>query len=153
MGRCPCDGMGRHFPQTSNSAGVSAGLTAQGYIDQVLRPVVLPFMQGRDGFQLRQDNAGPHAARITQQSLETSGVEVLRWPAMYPDLAPIEHLWDELGRRLQNRQPQPTNGAQLCDALAAEWDIIPQETIDRLVASMRARCTACIAAQGGHTGY
>jgi len=72
---------------------------------------------------------------------------------MSPDLAPIEHLWDELGRRLQNRQPQPTNAAQLRDALAAEWDIIPQETIDRLVASMRARCTACIAAQGGHTGY
>lgn len=133
--------------------GRGAGLTAQGYIDQVLRPVVLPFMQGREGFQLQQDNARPHVARITQQFLGTSGVEVLGWPAMSPDLAPIEHLWDELGRRLRNRQPQPTNAAQLRDALVAEWDIIPQETIDRLVASMRARCTACIAAKGGHTGY
>ena len=133
--------------------GRGAGLTAQGYINQVLRPVVLPFMQERDDFQLQQDNARPHSARVTQQFLRTSGVEVMDWPAMSPDLAPIEHIWDELGRRLQNRQPQPTNAAQLRAALTAEWHVIPQETINRLVASMRARCTACIAAHGGHTGY
>jgi len=38
--------------------GRGAGLTAQGYIDQVLRPVVLPFMQRRDGFQLQKTMQG-----------------------------------------------------------------------------------------------
>jgi transposase len=31
------------------------------------------------------------------------------WPAMNPDLNPVEHIWDMLGRRIQAREPPVQN--------------------------------------------
>ena len=45
------------------------------------------------------------------------GVEELDWPAQSPDLNPIEHLWDELERRLQARPTRPTSVPDLINAL------------------------------------
>ena len=75
------------------------------------------------------------------------------WPALSPDLSPIEHLWDELGRRVRHRQNPPETLQELGDALVHEWNNIPQAFIQRLIGSMRRRCEAVVAARGGHTGY
>lgn len=85
------------------NGGGGRGLTAQRYIDQVLRPVVVPFMAQRPGFEFQQDNARPHSARVSQDFLQANGVTVMNWPALSPDMAPIEHLWDEIGRRIKRR--------------------------------------------------
>lgn len=129
-------------------------VTAQTYINDVLRPVVVPFM----GRHLRrglfqQDNARAHTARATMQFLNQNGINVLDWPSFSPDLSPIEHLWDELGRTVRKRNPPPQNVQQLRQALIAEWNNLPQQKVLTLIQSMRRRIQACINANGGHTKY
>lgn len=131
---------------------LQGNLNAQRYVDEVLRPEVVPYTR-RHGLTLQQDNATPHSARHTQEFLAAEGVNVLPWPAFSPDLSPIEHLWDIMERRVRSRDPHPQTLPALRMALQEAWDGIPQEVIARLVASMRRRCTAVREAHGGHTRY
>ncbi|GFX34992.1 DDE_3 domain-containing protein [Trichonephila clavipes] len=43
--------------------------TGQRYVDDILRPLVGPFLNGLPGAILQQDNARPHTARIAQDFL------------------------------------------------------------------------------------
>ncbi|GFU94088.1 uncharacterized protein TNCV_3308411 [Trichonephila clavipes] len=49
-------------------------------------------LSSRPGAIYQQDNARPHAARLSQQCLQ--GYDVPPWPARSPDLSPIEHVWN-----------------------------------------------------------
>uniref|UniRef100_A0A3B1IKH7 Tc1-like transposase DDE domain-containing protein n=1 Tax=Astyanax mexicanus TaxID=7994 RepID=A0A3B1IKH7_ASTMX len=84
--------------------------------------------------------------RINQGTavLET-GVPQMEWPCTSsPDLNPIENLWDQLSRLVEARNSAPQNLNDLRAALQEEWDAMPQQTISRLVNSMRRRCQAVI---------
>ncbi|GFX35910.1 transposable element Tcb1 transposase [Trichonephila clavipes] len=61
------------------------------------------------------------------------------WPAYSPDLNPIEHVWDMLGRRIADHQPPPTCLPELRRALLDEWCNIPLDQIDNLILSMPRR--------------
>ena len=131
---------------------VNGTLTAQRYCDEILQPHVVPIMQN-NGRIFQQDNARPHTARITTAYLQNNNIPVLPWPPTSPDLNPIEHLWDELDRRVRERQPAPQSLQQLVVALQAEWAHIPQQVIRNLTSSMGRRCQAVIDTRGGHTRY
>ncbi|GFT36371.1 transposable element Tc1 transposase [Trichonephila clavipes] len=73
---------------------------------------------------------------------------MLPWPAYSPDLSPIEHVWDVIGRRLQTL-PLPRMNDQLWQMVEREWRTIPQDTIRTLIDSV----SSCIAARGGSTSY
>ena len=62
--------------------------------------------------------------------------EELDWPVQSPDLYPIEHLWDELERRLRARPKRPTSAAELTSILLKEWCGIPAATFQKLVDSL-----------------
>ncbi|GFS86487.1 transposable element Tcb2 transposase [Trichonephila clavipes] len=50
------------------------------------------------GAIFQQDNTWPRTTRVSQDCLRT--VTTLPWSARSPDLSPIEHIWDRLGRRV-----------------------------------------------------
>lgn len=122
-------------------------LNAQRYVDDILRPVLLPFLLQYPGLIFQQDNARPHTARVAMNCLEAC--QTLPWPARSPDLSPIEHVWDMMGRRLH----LSGNVDALARQLEQIWQEIPQEAIRELYESMPRRVAACIQARGGATPY
>ena len=81
------------------------------------------------------------------------GVEELDWPAQSPDLNPIEHLWDELERRLRTRSNRSTSVPDVTNALVAEWKQIPATMFQHLVESLSRRVETVIASKGGQIPY
>ncbi|GFV41171.1 transposable element Tcb2 transposase [Trichonephila clavipes] len=70
-----------------------------------------------------------------------------------PQIHPIEHVWDALGRRFAARLHHPENTQQLKQMLIEEWALLPQEMLHQLILSMRKRCEATIAVRGVRTPY
>ena len=87
----------------------------------------------------QQDNARPHVARHTMNLLQANNVNVFNWPAKSPDISPIEHLWDHLGRKVRKRK-NVNSVMDLERALHQEWNRIPMAVIQRLISSIRRRC-------------
>ncbi|UYV68105.1 hypothetical protein LAZ67_5003070, partial [Cordylochernes scorpioides] len=124
---------------------IQGTMTAQRYVDDVLRPVTLPYLQGVPNALYQQDNTRPHTARISQQALQD--VQMLPWPPYSPDLSPIEHVWDIIGRHL-HALPQPRSEDELWQMVEREWRAIPQDAIRTLIDSLPRRVAACIAVRG-----
>ena len=72
---------------------------------------------------------------------------------MSPDLNPIEHIWDMLGRRMHAREPPVQSIRQLEAALPREWQQLSQQDNRRLTGGMRCMVEAVIQARGGYTRY
>lgn len=131
---------------------VDGNLNAQRYRNEILQPVVVPLFNANQRLAFFQhDNARCHVARICRDFLQQQNVAVLPWPALSPDLSPIEHLWDNLDRRIRGRNPQTLQ--DLSTIIVQEWNAIPQLHIQTLIRSMRRRCLAVREANGGHTRF
>ncbi|GFV61726.1 transposable element Tcb2 transposase [Trichonephila clavipes] len=120
------------------------------YCEEVLLPHVHLF-RGAIGpdFIFMDDNARSHRTLAVEELLGSEDITRMDLPAYSPDLNPIEHVWDALGRRIAARLHHPENTQQLKRMLIAEWALLPQEMLHQLVLSMRRRCEATITVRGG----
>ncbi|GFU47609.1 transposable element Tcb2 transposase [Trichonephila clavipes] len=97
-------------------------LTARRYSDEILRPIVVPYAAAiGDDFILMDDNCMPHRANLVEDFLFEEGIVRMEWPTCSPDMNPIEHVWDDLGRRVAGRQPAPQTLQELERTLLEEW--------------------------------
>lgn len=129
-------------------------LTAERYVIEILNDHVGPFLMDMgENAIFMQDNARPHTAQIVFEYFQEVGITRMEWPARSPDLNPIEHAWDELGRRVRQRNAPPISLRELKEALIEEWQNIPQNRLKNLVESMPNRITALLQARGRNTKY
>ncbi|GFU31978.1 transposable element Tcb2 transposase [Trichonephila clavipes] len=124
------------------------------YCNEILLPYVRLF-RGAMGLQFlfMDDNAPCHRTVAAEQLLEREDIERMDWPTRSPNLNPIEHVWDFLGRRLAARTLPPVTIWELRLALQDEWAAMPQQLIDTLILSMGRRCETCLAVRGDHISY
>ncbi|GFS96858.1 transposable element Tcb2 transposase [Trichonephila clavipes] len=124
------------------------------YCNEILLPYVRLF-RGAMGLQFlfMDDNAPSHRTVAAEQLLESEDIGRMDWPALSPDLNPIEHVWDFLGRRLATRTLPPVMIRKLRLALQDEWAAMPQQLIDTLILTMGRRCETCLAVTGDHILY
>ncbi|GFU92546.1 transposable element Tc1 transposase [Trichonephila clavipes] len=102
-------------------------------------------------FLFMDDNAPCHRTVAAEQLLESDDIERMDWPARSPDLNPIEHVWNFLGRRLAARTLSQLTIREL--RLALQGAAMPQQLIDTLILSMGRRCETCLAVRGDHIPY
>ncbi|GFT66841.1 transposable element Tcb2 transposase [Trichonephila clavipes] len=111
------------------------------YCNEILLPYVLLF-RGAMGLQFlfMDDNAPCHRTVAAEQLLDSEDIERMDWLARSPDLSPIEHVCDFLGRRLAARTLPSVTIRELRLALQDELAAMPQQLIDTLILSMGRRC-------------
>ncbi|GFW76383.1 transposable element Tcb1 transposase [Trichonephila clavipes] len=56
-----------------------------------------------DEFLFMDENARLHCENIVDECLQSEDITRMDWPAYSPDLNPIEHVWDMVGRRIVYR--------------------------------------------------
>ncbi|GFW01565.1 transposable element Tcb2 transposase [Trichonephila clavipes] len=124
------------------------------YCNEILLPYVRLF-RGAMGLQFlfMDDNAPCHRTVAAEQLFESEDIERMDWPVRSPDLNPIEHVWDFLGRHLAARTLPPVTIRELRLALQDEWAAMPQQLIDTLILSMGRHCGNCLAVRGDHIPY
>ncbi|GFV36445.1 transposable element Tcb2 transposase [Trichonephila clavipes] len=73
----------------------------------------------------------------------------LPWPSRFPDLSPLEHVWDQLKRQMSSCHS--VHDLEL--AVQDWWTHLPKDNIRCLINSMPDCVVACIAVGGGPTRY
>lgn len=135
-------------------AFISTKMKATDYIDLLQIKLVdsaEPFFAGKFVFQ--HDNASIHVAKITKKWLEDNNIDVLEWPAVSPDLNPIENLWGILVRGVYANGRQFDQIADLEKAIRQCWNDIDLSITKNLVSSMKKRIFNVIKANGAQTKY
>ena len=121
---------------------IQGNLTGDQYISDGLQPVVVPHFDNHPlatRSVYMDDNVRPHRSRAVTVYLQSEAVTYVPCPAMSPDLNPIKHIWDMLGRRIQAGEPPEQTIRQLEAALHREWQQLSQEGIRRLTGGMKRR--------------
>ena len=105
----------------------------------------------KDDIFFQHDNDPKHMAISTKKWIKDHNINVLGWPSQSPDLNPIEHLWNEVDRRLRNNTKRLTSKESLWEMLQEVWEGIEPEFCQKLISSMPNRLADVHKVKGGYT--
>ena len=77
-----------------------------------------------DQIIFQQDNDPKHLSNYTRSFLSqlcSFGMRILRWPSCSPDMNIIEHVWDDVDKRVRQSLPQTPNMNDLKSIIEEEW--------------------------------
>ena len=133
---------------------IQGNLDSNGYVE-ILRHGLLPAWGTLlpNGGLFQQDNAPIHRSQITSAFLDNSNVNRLPWPALSPDMNPIENVWGIMSKEIDKVKIE--NADQLFDKLVEIWQLKMSDMNFRhsLINSMPQRVKALKDAGGGPTKY
>lgn len=135
---------------------IDAGLDAELYgriLDDELMQTLSWYKLRVEDVVFQHDNDPKHTASSTKQWLSDHKFSVLHWPAQSPDLNPIEHLWNEVERRLRNLPNPPRCREDLWEKIQDVWNSIETDVCTKLVGTMTERIRDVIKAKGGYTKW
>ncbi|GFU40320.1 transposable element Tcb2 transposase [Trichonephila clavipes] len=90
--------------------GTRGSVIGDRYCEEVLFPHVRLFRGAIGPYIIfMDDNARPYRTLAVEELLESEDIARMDWLAYSPDLNPIEHVWDALGRRIAARLHHPEN--------------------------------------------
>ena len=83
----------------------------------------------RNNWLLADDNARHHQACVVDAYLHEQDIIHMEWAPYRLDMNSIEHIWDEIGRGLEELDPQSVNLRQLGVVVPNLWQQIPLEIV------------------------
>jgi hypothetical protein len=129
-------------------------MTQRGYIDQILEPVVKPWLERGDHFILEEDGDsvhGPGKSNIVRKWKDDSKLQYYFNCHSSPDLAPIENCWQPPKQYVKKYPHWDESNTR---ELAVEgWERVSQSFINERVNSMPKRLQDCIDMDGQMTGW
>lgn len=129
-------------------------MTGTIYVENIIEPIIQPLRnEFGENFIFQDDNARPHRTQRVEIMLQEGNIQRMNWPANSPDMNPIEHVWDYLGRAISNRENPPVTLQDLTTAVQEEWHNMPDHFINNLIRGMPRRVGQLIERRGDHTDY
>jgi len=133
------------------------GLQCQHILQNVMVPSV-QMLYPEGIIHLQQDHSSIHDSHVFQEWLSRQAyVELIDWPPRTPDVNPIENMWSEVKRTMQETWPvlPPRNSDELWVLVSDTWDEVAssQHYIRSLIESMTQRMKSVVEAQGFWTSY
>ena len=129
-------------------------MTQKDYINQILTPVVKPWIQQHQSFVLEEDQDSGHGtsrSNIVRTWKHDNGLQSYFNCSSSPDLSPIENTWQPLKQYVQKYQHwDPSETRQLA---YEGWDTIRQYWINKQVNTMPKRLQNVIDVEGRMTGW
>ena len=106
---------------------------------------------------LQQDHSSIHDSRVVQERLPRhADIELLDWPPRAPDMNPIENMWSEVKRTMQETWlVLPPRNSELWALVSNAWDEVASSThyIRSLIESMTQRMKSVVEAEGFWTSF
>ncbi len=125
------------------------------YIDQILEPIIKPWLENGEQFVLEEDGDSGHGSKSKTNIVRTwkkeHGLKSYFNCASSPDLAPIENCWQPTKAHLRKYPHWDDNATK--GLIYDGWDSVSQEFINHIVRSMPERLQAVINAEGKMTGF